>query len=131
MWKTKHLSCVDNFPRESMRFPHPCQLTLQGGTPPVVSRFIFPINYRYNPLINPSYWSVAAGGSGGRLLLQARDRAVRRLRALRVPLPQQPLLSRGRVPSGVLPWGWAGKASSIRGWLGKPLGNLVWENGCS
>ena len=26
----------------------------QGGAPPVISRFINPINYRYNPLINPS-----------------------------------------------------------------------------
>ena len=27
----------------------------QGGAPPVISWFIIPINYRYNPLINPSY----------------------------------------------------------------------------
>ena len=25
--------------------------------PPVISWFIIPINYRYNPLINPSYWT--------------------------------------------------------------------------
>ena len=30
---------------------------VQGGAPPVISWFIIPINYRYNPLINPSYWT--------------------------------------------------------------------------
>ena len=29
---------------------------IQGGAPPVISWFIIPINYRYNP-INPSYWT--------------------------------------------------------------------------
>ena len=31
---------------------------VQGGAPPVISWFIVPINYRYNPLITPSYWLI-------------------------------------------------------------------------
>ena len=45
---------------------------------------------------------------GRRVLLQARDRAVRRFRALRLPLPQQPLLPRG--------WG-------VKLWMGKGARN--------
>ena len=36
---------------------HGAFLGIQGGGPPVISWFIIPINYRYNPLINPSYWT--------------------------------------------------------------------------
>ena len=30
---------------------------IQGGAPPVISWFIIPSNYRYDPLITPSYWA--------------------------------------------------------------------------
>ena len=30
---------------------------LQGGAPPVISWIKIPINYRYNPVITPSYWT--------------------------------------------------------------------------
>ena len=35
-------------------FKHHGAYRIQGGAPPVISWFIIPINYRYNPLINPS-----------------------------------------------------------------------------
>jgi hypothetical protein len=99
MWKTNHLSFVDNFPREIMRFPYLCFFGLLLAIP----------------------WSIAGGGRG-RLLLQARDRAVRRLRALRLPLPQQPLLSRGRVPWVPMGLGWE---ALINPWL---AGKTTWDD---